>query len=211
MTNYSELAILGVLGLFLSSGAIYVVLRFSQKPNFAGRELEAHHTHQTPIPRLGGIGLAVAFTVGFVMFLTFGDANGKQDIIKHLFVVGLGMFGLGLWDDLFSLGAKRKLLGQISIASCAYFWGIEITTLSNPINHHSIELGFWAWPVTVFWLVATTNLINLIDGVDGLAGGICLMLMVLLVGVGGANGGVAWIAATMAGGLLGFVPTLWAF
>lgn len=205
MTNYSELAILGVLGLLLSSGAIYIVLRFSQKPNFAGRELEAHHTHQNPIPRLGGIGLAIAFTGGAGWFLACSETSGSQAPIKHLFIVAIAMFGLGLWDDLFSLGAKRKLLGQIFLASCAYFWGIEITTLSNPINHHTIELGFWAWPVTVFWLVATTNLINLIDGVDGLAGGICLMLMVLLVGVGGANGGVAWIAATMAGGLLGFL------
>jgi UDP-GlcNAc:undecaprenyl-phosphate GlcNAc-1-phosphate transferase len=57
----------------------------------------------------------------------------------------------------------------------------------------------------VFWLVALTNLINLIDGVDGLAGGICLMLMILLVYVGGGNGDLSFIAAGMAGALLGFL------
>jgi UDP-GlcNAc:undecaprenyl-phosphate GlcNAc-1-phosphate transferase len=68
-----------------------------------------------------------------------------------------------------------------------------------------IDLGFWSWPVTVLWLVAMTNLINLIDGIDGLAGGICLMLMILLTYVGNGDGGMAFIAAGMAGALLGFL------
>ena len=83
--------------------------------------------------------------------------------------------------------------------------GIEINKFQIPFTGHIIDLGFWSWLVTVFWLVALTNLINLIDGVDGLAGGICLMLMILLVYVGGGFGDLSFIAAGMAGALLGFL------
>jgi UDP-GlcNAc:undecaprenyl-phosphate GlcNAc-1-phosphate transferase len=110
-----------------------------------------------------------------------------------------------LWDDLFVLGARRKLIGQLAIASAAYWAGIEINKFQIPFTGHVIDLGFWSWLVTVFWLVALTNLINLIDGVDGLAGGICLMLMILLVYVGGGAGDLSFIAAGMAGALMGFL------
>ena len=115
------------------------------------------------------------------------------------------MFGLGLWDDLFVLGAKRKLVGQLAIATAAYFLGIEINKFQIPFTGHIIELGYWSWLITMLWLVALTNLINLIDGVDGLAGGICLMLMILLVYVGGGTGDLSFMAAGMAGALLGFL------
>ncbi len=103
------------------------------------------------------------------------------------------------------LGARRKLIGQLVIATAAYWAGIEINKFQIPFTGHIIALGYWSWPVTVFWLVALTNLINLIDGVDGLAGGICLMLMLLLVFVGGGAGDLSFIAAGMAGALLGFL------
>jgi UDP-N-acetylmuramyl pentapeptide phosphotransferase/UDP-N-acetylglucosamine-1-phosphate transferase len=103
------------------------------------------------------------------------------------------------------LGAKRKLLGQLLIASGAYFLGIAINQFQIPFTGHVVHLGFWSWPVTVCWLVVMTNFINLIDGVDGLAGGICLMLMSLLVYVGGGAGPMSFIAAGMAGALLGFL------
>jgi len=133
-----------------------------------------------------------------------GQFEGAAQLWK-ITAASLAMFGLGLWDDLFVLGARRKLIGQLAIASAAYWIGIEINKFQIPFTGHIVDLGFWSWPVTVFWLVALTNLINLIDGVDGLAGGICLMLMILLVYVGGGTGDLSFIAAGMAGALLGFL------
>ncbi|HEX9047934.1 MAG TPA: MraY family glycosyltransferase [Verrucomicrobiae bacterium] len=117
----------------------------------------------------------------------------------------LAMFGLGLWDDLVGVGARRKLIGQILIASVAFLGGISIEHFRVPFTDQLIDLGFWGWPVTVIWLVALTNLINLIDGVDGLAGGICLMLLVLLVFVSWHMGFTAIICAGMVGSVLGFL------
>ena len=115
------------------------------------------------------------------------------------------MFGLGLWDDFCPLGAKRKLAGQVLIASTAYFLGISIQHFEIPFVNQIIGLGLMSWLATVFWLVAMTNLINLIDGMDGLAGGICLMLMLLLASVRFGADSMSFIATGMSGALLGFL------
>jgi len=117
----------------------------------------------------------------------------------------LAMFGLGFWDDLRALGALRKLAGQVLIASAAYWLGLGIHLYKIPLTDRTLELGIYAWPITVFWLVAMTNLINLIDGVDGLAGGIALMMMILLSIVGNGIGVESSLAAGMAGALVGFL------
>ena len=115
------------------------------------------------------------------------------------------MFGLGFWDDLKPLGAKRKLLGQILIATATYALGVGIEQFRIPFTGEIIDLHGWGALITVVWLVGMTNLINLIDGVDGLAGGICLMLMALLAYVGYQGGGFGAIAVGMAGALAAFL------
>jgi UDP-GlcNAc:undecaprenyl-phosphate GlcNAc-1-phosphate transferase len=123
------------------------------------------------------------------------------------------MFLLGFWDDVKPLGARRKLLGQILIASAVYLAGmyddlpLNIGTFRNPFTGTDYSLGAWGYLATVFWLVAFTNLINLIDGVDGLAAGISLMVMALLVYVGlhGRQPFATACGAGMCGALLGFL------
>ncbi len=84
----------------------------------------------------------------------------------------LAMFGLGLWDDVKPLGARRKLAGQVIIALGLCCFGIGIQSFKLPFSGEIIDLGGWGVLATVFWLVGMTNLLNLIDGMDGLAGGI---------------------------------------
>jgi UDP-GlcNAc:undecaprenyl-phosphate GlcNAc-1-phosphate transferase len=197
--------IAGLVGLLVSLGLISLILRASRLSGFGLRESEGHHTHEIPLPRLGGLALAGALVVVMVVG-TFLEPDFLQKNQRWLIISSsLLMFGLGLWDDLFKLGAKRKLLGQIGIASIAYFCGIAIEHFKIPFTGHIVDLGWWGLVVTVFWLVAMTNLINLIDGVDGLAGGICLMLMVLLSYVNLQSGSSGLIAIGMAGALLGFL------
>ena len=205
MTGFSQLFLLSGLSLVLSSGSILLMLRLFRERKLAERITEAHHTHQTTIPRLGGVGLVIAFAAGTLVYLA-GDfpQEYKEECLKIL-VSGVAMFCLGMWDDLRPIGAKKKLAGQMLIASAAYFSGISIHLATVPFTHQSLDLGLWAWPLTVLWLVAITNLINLIDGVDGLAGGICLMLMVLLTSLGTVGSCVTHIAAGMIGALLGFL------
>ena len=119
----------------------------------------------------------------------------------------LAMFGVGIIDDLRPLGAKRKLLVQIVIASAAYWLGVQINQFKNPLSGEVFSLGAAGYVVTVLWLVAMTNLINLIDGIDGLAGGIGIMLMGLLAWAGFSidNGFYSLICVGVIGALLGFL------
>jgi len=196
----------GLLGLSVSVGFIALILKAHRHYQWPAREEEYHHTHKVSIPRFGGIALAAAFVSVVLFFSAMWGQSFLQEAEYWTVVTGsLAMFGLGLWDDFRSLGAKRKLAWQLLIASTVYFLGIGIHTFQIPFLHQDIDLGFWSWPVTVLWLVAMTNLINLIDGIDGLAGGICLMLMLLLTYVGNGTASVSFIAAGMVGALLGFL------
>ena len=169
------------------------------------RTADSHHTHKTAIPRVGGIALAAAF-LGIEAFLAICLPE-RRDLHQLPVILGssLAMFGLGLWDDIGSLGAKRKFLGQILISAVVCSFGIGIQSFKIPFTDTIIHLGAWGSVITVVWLVSMTNLINLIDGVDGLAGGICLMLMALLAYVGHQSGNLELVASGMVGALLGFL------
>lgn len=117
------------------------------------------------------------------------------------------MFALGFADDLRPLGAKVKLVGQILIGLLVYAMGLSIQQINYPGADWIYELGWWSLPVTVFWLIAIPNIINLIDGFDGLAGGLGLFMAVTLgiVGLASDQLPVAYYAFTLAGALLGFL------
>ena len=176
-----------------------------------------HHTHKTPVSRLGGVALAAAFVVvTAAAFIWFPAETGVLTRRRVVIVCSsLAIFLLGLWDDFRPLGARKKLIGQVLVALCVCYFDVRIDKFMSPLtvgflNVHSgevYELGWIGWVVTVLWLVALTNMINLIDGIDGLAGGIGLMMMGLLVYVGVGMSAVypLLVAAGMFGALLGFL------
>lgn len=192
-------------GLVVVLLCVPLVLKYSGRMRLAGRSPDLHHTHKAPVPRLGGIALAAAFMginlLSLLLFPRLGNVRDQLVIVSG----SMAMFGLGLWDDLKPLGAKRKLLGQVLIAVVVCCFGIGITRFKVPFSGEIISLGSWGVLLTILWLVGMTNLINLIDGVDGLAGGISLMLMALLAYVGHQNGDFELLAPGMVGALLGFL------
>lgn len=178
-----------------------VVLALTDGANF-------HHTHKAPVSRFGGVALAVAFVVvSLVVFIWF-PVNEERTRVRVVVVASsLAMFLLGLRDDFRPLGARKKLLGQILISLVVCYCGVQIEKFRDPFTDQVHDLGAWGWLVTVGWLVALTNMINLIDGIDGLAGGIALMMMGLLAYVGRMGELVFPVlaAAGMFGALLGFL------
>jgi len=191
----------------IAFGIVCISIRILLKRFAAAASNQFHHTHTTPISRLGGVSLAFAFLgIALISFFYFpaGAERHRQELT--IFGTALLMFLLGLVDDLKPLGAKKKLAGQIIIASLAYFGGIEITQFKNPFNGMTINLGWIGLPITVLWLVAITNVINLIDGIDGLAGGIGFFLMALLIYATSKVGGLPLVSAVgLCGALLGFL------
>jgi UDP-GlcNAc:undecaprenyl-phosphate GlcNAc-1-phosphate transferase len=168
-----------------------------------------HHTHQGSISRFGGLALAMAFlAVAAASYLWLPPFTPLRQSVRSLVVSSsLAMFLLGFLDDLKPQGARKKLAGQILIASVVWYCGIRIDKFLSPISGHLYNLGGWSWLVTVFWLVALTNVINLCDGIDGLAGGISLMLMGLLTFLGNdpEMSFPVFCSAGLFGALLGFL------
>jgi len=165
---------------------------------------EGRKRQASPIPRIGGIPLMFAVVLGVIVILWMQPARSFE-----WFPILAGtslMFGLGLWDDIRPLGAKKKLAGQIAVASVVTSLGLNIEKFSMP-GYGTIELGGWSALVTVIWLISIPNIVNLIDGFDGLAGGLGLFMSLTLglVGYYSEHLGLAWFAFTMAGSLLGFL------
>jgi UDP-GlcNAc:undecaprenyl-phosphate GlcNAc-1-phosphate transferase len=167
-----------------------------------------HHGHKSETSRLGGLAFAVAFVVlSIAAALLFPLDEMEGRIARVIFFSAMAMFLLGFWDDIRPLGAKKKLGVQMVIALCAWFGGLQIEQLKNPFTQHVYQFGGSGCVFTVLWLIAMPNLINLIDGIDGLAGGISLMLMGLLAYEGSCGNGLfpALCAAGMVGAVLGFL------
>lgn len=185
---------------------IYVVpLILARIAPIVAQRREMHQTHKAAVPRLGGIALAIGFVLVCAATVAVEPSQaGSTRIVLAL--TSLAMFGLGLWDDISPLGAKKKLLGQVLIAYAGFYFGLQVETFKNPLTGVVYSLGPWSAVATVFWLVALTNLINLVDGIDGLAAGIALMLMCLLAYVG-FHGQMfsLCIAVGMAGALIAFL------
>lgn len=153
-----------------------------------------------PLPRMGGIAVFAALFVGFYATAFLSHALGlshrvmiggdpESPIDYPLLALGLSVIFLtGLLDDLYSLSPRQKLVGQLLAASITVASGAIIDLVVNPLDNTGIELGWIAYPITVVYLVAYTNIFNLIDGLDGLASGIACIA-----------GLTMWVVSTMAG------------
>ncbi|MGQ9497464.1 MAG: MraY family glycosyltransferase [Desulfotomaculales bacterium] len=162
---------------------------------------DARKLHTRPVPRLGGLAVYLAFLAGL---LAFGPA-GRE--IWGLVVGASLIVVLGTLDDIYDLPAKVKLAGQIAAAAAVIPFGLQVEFVTNPLNGGLIHLGWWGIPVTVFWLVAVTNALNLIDGLDGLATGTAVIAAATLAAVAWTEGHTAAVALALIVGAaaLGFL------
>lgn len=142
----------------------------------------ARRVNMRPVARLGGVAMFGGMCIGLALVvfgvLCLGWPNPfipHPDLEVNYIGVAFGIFLIfivGLVDDVKDLSPKIKLLGQIIAACVVAGSGLLLSNIQNPFGEGYIEFGIWAYPITVFYLVAFANIINLIDGLDGLAGGI---------------------------------------
>lgn len=161
--------------------------------------------HSRPVPRMGGLAIFLGFLVSVLLFAQL-DRQVKGMLLGAVVIVVLGIF-----DDIYDLRATFKFAVQIAAALVAVLSGNEIQTLSNPNVFSSNlywDLGWLAIPVSVLWIVAITNAVNLIDGLDGLACGVSsissMTLLVIALIVGERQTPI--LVAALVGGCLGFLP-----
>ncbi len=166
---------------------------------------EFRKKHDGQISRLGGVPIFFAYLAA-VLGVVFVLPATRSDWSDVLLITTLFFF-LGLIDDVRPLGAKVKLGGQLAIAVLAYYLGLRIELLTYPGGNFILTLGVWSFPATVIWLIAIPNLINLIDGFDGLASGIGIFLFATLgvVSLGAEEFAIACLCFALVGGLLAFL------
>jgi UDP-GlcNAc:undecaprenyl-phosphate GlcNAc-1-phosphate transferase len=131
--------------------------------------------HKGLIPRLGGVGIFLAVLVATLLCSALFPSY-EMSLFRIRFIpifVGFTLMHLaGLFDDFVNLKPLLKLSLQILAAASVAAGGFLINTISIPY-WGAISLGYAAYPATILWIVTITNAINFIDGMDGLAAGIC--------------------------------------
>ncbi|TVQ09685.1 MAG: undecaprenyl/decaprenyl-phosphate alpha-N-acetylglucosaminyl 1-phosphate transferase [Balneolaceae bacterium] len=206
-----------ILGLLISLATVFVLTpflcRFAVRMNWTDRPTESRKIHKKTTPHVGGLAIFAGFITGLVYFyfvqgLISIPYSGFYQLPSLLILLGAaGMVGLGFYDDLFRIGFKRKFLFQIIVAVVAFWGGIQITEIVNPITGTAIYLGAMSLPVTVFVMLGVINAVNLLDGLDGLAGGVVIIVLLTLsltyVSVG--NYALFPMVVVVTGSLLGFL------
>ena len=163
------------------------------------------------VPRYGGLAICVSF------FVALGALYGSEaataatihaEVRRTLALVlgGIGLCIVGAVDDTRRLPALSKLYAQIGAAVVAFACGFRIDAVLLP-GLGTLSMGIFALPVTVLWIVGVTNAINLIDGLDGLAGGVVFFAAITNLVVAYVTHST-FVAVTMSaalGSVLGFL------
>jgi UDP-GlcNAc:undecaprenyl-phosphate GlcNAc-1-phosphate transferase len=162
--------------------------------------------HRYPIPRLGGVGIWLGFMLAFWLMVLFNWEYPHGSGVVGILAGGSIIFALGLIDDLYNISPYVKLAGQFLAAVVAFYLGVQVNTLDLP-GSKVLVLHAFSFPVTVLWLMAISNAMNFIDGVDGLAGGVTTLsaLTLAFVAVFTNQPVAALLAALLAGASMGFL------
>ena len=158
--------------------------------------------HKKPIPRFGGIAIFLGVLVGFIAIAPLSQQT------RGLLVGAIMILILGIVDDLKDISAKIKLAGQIVCAGVAWFFTVRILGMANLFGGSYISFSPpVSFIVTVLWIVAITNTINLIDGLDGLAAGITCIACFTIAYSSGLNpvSRTCLLSVAIAGACVGFL------
>ena len=202
-----SLILLGVVS-FVASLLLTPLVRYLFRHfGVVDRPDEPRKLHRHPIARGGGVAIVLAYVLSFSVLLLSrfsGGAivSGALPFVWRMAPAAALIFFTGLLDDLVGLKPWQKLVGQTGAALLAYWAGVHVGSIAG----HPVQL--WLdFPITLLWLIACTNAVNLIDGVDGLATGIGLFATITTLAAALLQNNITLALATvpLAGCLLGFL------
>lgn len=145
------------------------VKRFAENVGAIDVPKDGRRVHDHPIPRMGGLAIFTGFVLSVLLFV---DMSMQ---VMGLLLGAIIIAVMGALDDILCLNPWIKLGGQFLAALVAIRCGIVFDAISNPgflDADTTIQLGWLSIPFTIVWIIACTNAVNLIDGLDGLAVGI---------------------------------------
>jgi len=164
-------------------------------------------THAEPTPRLGGLAVVGASAAVWAGASWWFGVSLPRELSLGLIAGGLPILAVSVLDDMRGVRASRKLLVHIAGALIAVASGVALGGVVHLFDVE-IQLGIWAIPLSVVWLVGVTNAFNVIDGLDGLAAGLALIASLCMAVVFALVGQpiMAGAALVLAGALAGFLP-----
>ena len=174
-----------------------LVKRLAQRVGAMDVPKDERRMHKIPIPRMGGLAIFFAFLIAVLCFA------GIDRELRGILLGATIIVVLGILDDILTLKALPKFAVQIVAAVIAVLHGCRIE------HFMGFRLATWlSYPVSVIWIVAITNAVNFIDGLDGLAAGVSAisagsMLVVALL-VPDYNSAI--LLAAIVGACAGFIP-----
>jgi UDP-GlcNAc:undecaprenyl-phosphate GlcNAc-1-phosphate transferase len=202
-----SLLFLGIVSCVLSLLLTPIVRNASLRLGLVDQPDQARKFHIAPVPRLGGVAIFISVIGSYALLLAVRLSSGTivwegLPLFVRLTPALAVIFGTGLVDDVVSVRPWKKLTAEVIAASLAWFGGIHISGIAG----YSM-IGIIGFVCTVLWIVACTNAINLIDGVDGLAAGISLFaaLTMLIAAAINHNFPLALAVVSLVGALIGFL------
>ena len=183
------------------------VKRFAENVGAIDIPKDGRRVHNHPIPRMGGLAIFTGFVLSVLLFVNMSMQ------VMGLLLGAVIIAVMGALDDLLCLNPWIKLGGQFLAALVAIRCGIVFDVISNPgflDAEATIPLGWLSIPFTIIWIIACTNAVNLIDGLDGLAVGISaissISMMIVSMILPAGIGSIPLILACLAGSCVGFMP-----
>lgn len=189
--NYVFLLTAWLLALVLGMAIVSKILLISYKKRLFDIPDE-RKVHTIPVPRLGGLSffpvilITMCFMLGIRYYLGYPIENLSPYVVLYeflFFAVGcMTLYLTGVTDDLIGVGYRYKFLVQIAAALLLVWSGEWFNSLGGLFGIYGLPV-YIGVPVTLFVVVYITNAINLIDGIDGLASGLCCIALVVLGGM----------------------------
>jgi len=172
---------------------------------------KGRHLHLRPVPRIGGVALFVTFgsvtgiAIAVYKLWDIGPAFSAHTVLGIMFPALL-IFFLGLYDDHFSLGPYSKFGIEVIAATWLYAAGFGIHQLALYSTHSALRISL-GLPLTILWVLLSTNAFNLIDGLDGLSAGSALFTtsIIFIISLLRQTPLVSLLSVVLAGAILGFL------
>lgn len=158
--------------------------------------------HSHPVPTMGGVAIFAGMIAAMLLWFPFRNNLPQMSFLFSIII----LFTLGIMDDLRDLAARYKLAIQTALGLLVAVAGIRLTSLEGFLGIYELSLSA-QYSFTILAVVGITNAFNLIDGIDGLAGGLGFMSLValgfFLTKAGDST--FAWVAFALAGAILAFL------
>lgn len=198
-----------LISFFISIGLTLFFIWLSKRIKWKGR-IEKRHFHENNVFRLGGVAIILSFSAGLLL---------DPDLvitarIWSILIAAVIILIVGTLDDRKEIFWKTQLFFQVVIAILVYVMGTRIYFITNPLGgviqlSNGLDFNILGIVILIFWVIALTNALNWLDGIDGLAGGVtfisAMTLFLLSLSPEVYQPPVAIICLVLAGSVLGFL------